>query len=247
MFVLKKVVSRLFFPLSLIIELLFVGLLWPKKRKKFLIMGIGLLFLFSFNPFAFVLLWPLESRYPPLVESAIRKDIKWVVVLGGSSRENKALTPEDRLNNESLKRLLEGIRICRTLPKAQLILSGGDYQGALPVARVMRDVALISGLPPSRLILEESSWDTRDEAQFLKKQLGTDPFYLVTSASHMPRSVALFKKVGSRPLAAPTDFQAVWEPLTIPFFFPQAKALCNTERAFYEYLGFLWGWVKGYL
>jgi uncharacterized SAM-binding protein YcdF (DUF218 family) len=190
MFVLKKLLSRLFFPLPLILELLIVGLVWPKKRKKFLITGIVVLFLFSFNPFGFVLLWPLESRYPPLADPSIQKDIQWVVVLGGGVRENNSLTPEDRLKGESLKRLLEGIRICRHLPKARLILSGGDYQGAMPVARVMKDVALNFGLPPSRLVLEESSWDTRDEAQFLKKQLETDPFYLVTSASHMPRSMA---------------------------------------------------------
>jgi uncharacterized SAM-binding protein YcdF (DUF218 family) len=247
MFVLKKIVSRLFFPLSLIIELLLVGLLWPKKRKKFLIIGIGFLFLFSFNPFAIVFLWPLESRFPPLAESSIQKDIKWVVVLGGGVKGNKGLTPEDRLHSESLKRLLEGLRICRHIPKAQLILSGGDYQGAFPVARVMQDVALSSGFRPSRIVLEESSWDTQDEAQFLKNQLGTDSFYLVTSASHMPRSMALFKKVGTKPLAAPTDFQAVWEPVSVTFLFPQANALFNTERAFYEYLGFLWGWVRGYL
>jgi len=29
--------------------------------------------------------------------------------------------------------------------------------------------------------------------------------------------------------------------------FPKAEALKDTERAFYEYLGLLWGWAKGYL
>ena len=63
----------------------------------------------------------------------------------------------------------------------------------------------------------------------------------------MPRSMAMFKKAGTHPIAAPTDFQAVWEPLMVTDFFPQASALMNTERAFYEYLGLLWGWVRGYL
>jgi uncharacterized SAM-binding protein YcdF (DUF218 family) len=247
MFILKKIISRFLFPLALIIELLLLALIWPKKRKKFLILGIGLLYLFSFSPFSFILLWSLESRHPPLTESSIRKDIKWVVVLGGGARQSKVLTPEDRLNDASLKRLLEGLRISRHLPNAQIVLSGGDYQGFITVAQIMKDVALSLGLSPSRIVLEESSWDTRDEALFLKKQLGTEPFYLVTSASHMPRSMAIFQKVGTRPIAAPTDFQATWGGIDLLTFFPQAGALYDTERAFYEYLGLLWGWLKGYL
>jgi uncharacterized SAM-binding protein YcdF (DUF218 family) len=243
----KKIFSRFFFPLSLIIELMVIGLLRPQKGRKFLTAGVILLYLFSFSPFAQLLLWPLERPYPAFSESAIRKEIKWVVVLGGGSRTDPSLTPVDRLGDESLKRLLEGIRLCRHLPKARLILSGGNNQGKRPVARIMREVALTFGLPPSRLILEESSWDTSDEARLLKKQLGQDLFYLVTSAGHMPRSMAMFKKVGTHPIAAPTDFLAVWEPLTVTDFFPRASALMNTERAFYEYLGLLWGWAKGYI
>jgi uncharacterized SAM-binding protein YcdF (DUF218 family) len=245
MFVLKKVLSRLLFPLPFIIELFIIGLVWPQKRKIILIAGTVLLFLFSFNPFGTIILWPLESRYPPVAESFIQKDIQRVVVLGEGHRENKSLTPEDRLSGASLKRLLEGMRLCRHLPRAQLVLSGGDYRGATPVARVMKEVALKFDFPASRLILEESSWDTRDEARFLKKQLGTDPFYLVTSAGHMPRSMASFRKAGTMPIAAPTDFQAVWEPLSVTYLFPQAEALRKTELAFYEYLGLFWDWLNG--
>jgi uncharacterized SAM-binding protein YcdF (DUF218 family) len=247
MFFLKKIISRLFFPLSLILECMVIGLLWPKKAKKFLLFALLLLYLFSFQPFANLLLWPLERSYAPVPVSSIRKDIKTVVVLGGGVKENRSLTPEDRLGDASLKRLLEGIRIGRYLPQSHLILSGGDYYGATPVASVMKEVAIGQGIDPSRLIVEESSWDTHEQARLLKKVLGSDPFYLVTSASHMPRSMALFKKVETRPVAAPTDFQALSEPLRMTTLFPQAGALGKTESAFYEYLGLLWGWIRGYL
>ena len=169
------------------------------------------------------------------------------MVLGGGSKDNPSLTPEDRLSEASLKRLLEGIRLCRHLPEARLILSGGDYSGEKPVAQIMREAALPFGLPSSRMILEESSWDTHDEARFLKNLLGSDPFYLVTSANHMPRSMALFKKAGTHPMAAPTDFQALGETFKPTVLFPQAAALVKTEQAFYEYLGLAWGWIRGLL
>ena len=81
----------------------------------------------------------------------------------------------------------------------------------------------------------------------LKKTLGKDSFYLVTSACHMPRSMAMFKKMGTRPIAAPADFQAVWGTQRGIDFFPKADALSDSERAFHEYLGLLWGWWRGLL
>ena len=59
--------------------------------------------------------------------------------------------------------------------------------------------------------------------------------------------MGMFKKMGTRPIAAPADFQVVWGPLRGIDFFPKADALKDTERAFHEYLGLLWGWVRGYL
>jgi uncharacterized SAM-binding protein YcdF (DUF218 family) len=131
------------------------------------------------------------------------------VVLGGGSREDKALTPEDRLGDASLKRLLEGVRLSRLLPQSQLVLSGGDYQGISPDALVMQQVALEHGVARTRIILETASRDTTDQALFLKDRLGQAPFYLVTSASHMTRARRMFIRSGTQPIAAPTDFQAV--------------------------------------
>ena len=171
--------------------------------------------------------------------------MRWIVVLGGGSRADKALTPEDRLGDASLKRLLEGVRLSRLLPQARLVLSGGDYRGISPDALIMQQVALELGVVRERIILEAASWDTADQVKLLRARLGKSPFYLVTSAGHMPRAMRMFKRSGMQPIAAPTDFHALWAPLQITDFFPQAGVLANTEGAFYEYLGIVWGWVGG--
>jgi uncharacterized SAM-binding protein YcdF (DUF218 family) len=244
MFLLKKWISRLFFPLSIVLELFLVGLLWPPKGRKFLFAGMVLLYLFSFQLFSSLLLWPLEKTYSPMQEAELDREVKWIVVLGERSRGENNLTPETRLSEASLKRFLEGIRLSRLLPRARLILSGGNFSGGITVARVMQEAALNYNLSTNRLVLEESSWDTEDEARLLKKTLGKEPFYLVTSAYHMPRSLLWFNKMGTRPIAAPTDFQVFWGPLKSTDFFPKADALKNTERAIHEYLGLLWGGLK---
>jgi len=134
MFVLKKLVSRFFFPLSLVIVLLLLGIFLKKRRRSIVLAGVAILYLFSFVPFGYLILRPLESQYQPVSSSILNKEVRWIVVLGGGSRDNKALTPEDRLGDASLKRLLEGVRLSRLLPQARLVLSGGDYQGISPPA-----------------------------------------------------------------------------------------------------------------
>jgi uncharacterized SAM-binding protein YcdF (DUF218 family) len=237
MFILKKLVSRFFFPLSLGIELILLGVFLKNRGKKVILAGVAILYLFSFSPFGYLMLRPLESQYAPVSSSGLNKEVRWIVVLGGGSRGEKSLTPEDRLGDSSLKRLLEGVRLSRLLPRARLVLSGGDYRGISPDAVSMQQVALDQGVGRERIILEAASRDTTDQAKFLKARLGQSPFYLVTSAGHMTRAMRMFVRAGTHPIAAPTDFRAVWSPFQVTDLFPQADALANTERAFYEYLG----------
>ncbi|OGP67226.1 MAG: hypothetical protein A2170_17915 [Deltaproteobacteria bacterium RBG_13_53_10] len=244
MFILKKIIGRCFFPLSVVIGLLLVGVFLKKKSRTVLLTGVVLLYLFSFAPFSYLILRPLESPHAPISTSNLNKEVRWVVVLGGGSREGSTLTPEDRLSDASLKRLMEGIRLSRLLSESRLVLSGGDYRGTSPDAMIMHRIALDQGMLRERMILETISRDTGDQAQYLKDRLGQDSFYLVTSASHMTRAVRMFKRLGTHPIAAPTDFRTVDGSFQILDLFPQAGALANTERAFYEYLGLLWGWIR---
>ncbi|MCL2670218.1 MAG: YdcF family protein [Syntrophaceae bacterium] len=240
-FLLKKIISRLFFPIPLILELLVLGIFLKKWRKRLLIAAAVLLFLFSSFPFSYLFLKPLEGRYSPLGEEQLDRAASWIVVLGAGARDHGLLTPEDRLEDATLKRLLEGVRLSRLLPEAKLVLAGGNYKGWTSEAVQMKQVALASGLPEERILLEPDSWDTDDQARLLKGRLGQSPFYLVTSACHMPRAMRLFKRADTRPFAAPTDFLAVkagsWD---IMDFIPSGSALLKTEKAFYEYLGLGW-------
>jgi uncharacterized SAM-binding protein YcdF (DUF218 family) len=144
---------------------------------------------------------PLESQYAFISSSNLHKEVRWIVVLGGGSRENNALTPEDRLNDATLKRLQERVRFSCLLPNARLVLSGGDYQGISPNAVMMQQVALDQGVAGERILLDAASRDAMEQAKFLKDHLGKIPFYLITSASHMPRAMQVFSPSGTQPIA----------------------------------------------
>jgi len=73
-----------------------------------------------------------------------------------------------------------------------------------------------------------------------------EKFILVTTASHIPRSVALFKKLGMQPIPAPTDHSMKRRQGINPgVFFPNSGKIGNAERVFYEYLGLAWAKLRG--
>jgi uncharacterized SAM-binding protein YcdF (DUF218 family) len=257
MFIFKKIVSRFFFPMQLILLISFTGLflLWFSKKKKTgkIFITIGLfLFLASGTPFVSdSFLGFLESRYRPCdiqlsSESHIaqtRYPIKFVLVLGsGCVSENPELPITSRIDGASIVRLIEGIRIYRKNPESKLILSGGSPCNSVPNAWIMGNIARQLGVDGNDIIIESKSKDTRHEAELIKPIVDKNGFILVTSASHMPRSIAMFKKLGMNPVPAPTEH--LIKGLKSDFF-PGAYNLYKMKKAFYEFMGIIWAKLRG--
>jgi uncharacterized SAM-binding protein YcdF (DUF218 family) len=220
-------------------------LLTKRQRlgKWLLTLGVILLLLSSNILMSDLLLGPLESTYPPLLDpAALNKErttpIRWVAVLGSSYdvEENRPLTA--RLGRDSLARLVEGVRVQKMLPGSKVLLSVGVPEDV--AAQGAREMGRQLGLSREELQIIQGSLDTRDEAERMRPTLGTDEFVLVTSASHMPRAMALFQRAGMKPLPAPTDFWVKRRTSAFEIWFPSADALRASERASYEYLGLLW-------
>ena len=132
-------------------------------------------------------------------------------------------------------------------PGSKLVLSGGSVYGEIPNAEVLAAAAESLGVDRASMVIEAESKDTHDEAVLLKPMLGNDPFVLVTSASHMPRSVALFRGQGLEPTPAPTDYQSkkAGVSLTPSFFFPSTTGFTRGQKAVHEYLGLIWSKLRG--
>lgn len=247
MFLFKKLVAPLFFPVSVVLLILILGLflLTLSHRKKtgkvLILMGVFLLGTLSYEAASEGLLKPLEYTYPSLIHAVNMEDVRWIVVLGGGCTSNKKLSVTSQVSDLSLFRLVEGIRLHREIPKSKLILSGGRVFDPASEASVMAEVAIAIGVKKEDLVLEENSKDTEDQARLIHGMVKQEPFILVTSASHMPRSMILFKRLGMHPIPAPTEYKVKEGRGTIPKrFYPTADGLIKAERAFYEYLGLAW-------
>ena len=227
-----------------------VGLffIWFTRKQRIgkviVSIGVGVLLIFSLGFVSTTLLGSLESEYAPLTDFQGLDGIKWIVVLGGGHSSDSRLPANGRLSGSSLARLVEGIRIHNNLKDSKLILSGGAVFDPVPEAKTMADAALLLGVDSADILLESDSKDTEDQARTISNLsifYRTKKLILVTSASHMPRSVALFRSYGLDPIPAPADFSVKQRANLNPrSFFPSPSALQNMERVFHEYLGMLW-------
>ena len=252
MFLLKKIVAPLFSPLPFCIEILLLGLimLWFTRKERtgkvVVSLGVALLAALSYDAVSNALLRPLEYRYDSPGNLEEISDAKWVVVLGGGHISDSRVPITSQISGTSLVRLVEGIRLHKMLPGSKLILSGGGVFDPVPNAKVMADVAMAIGVERQDLILESVSRDTKDEARLIQKIVGGDRFVLVDSASHMPRSVSLFEKLGMKPISAPTAHQVKERQAMSPeMFFPSTVNLRKAEMAVHEYLGSVWARMRG--
>ena len=250
MFVLRKIVSLLLLPFNVSLFFLVCGLLLlfsqrQRAGKTFVAIGLLLLLIFSIPPVSNRLIGSLESHYKPLEEHALAgSKVRWIVVLGGG--HNSSRPSGSQLSSSSLARLTEGIRIYRSQSATKLILSGGAVFDPLPNAEAMAATAKLFGVKDEDIVLESESMDTEDEARLLAPLLKKEPFYLVTSAVHMPRSMALFKKQGTNPIPAPADysFQSSRAPFLLQVL-PNVNAFQQSERALREYMGITWSRLRG--
>ncbi len=251
---LVKIVSRLFFPVPVICELLLAGvvLLWFTRRQKagkvLVTIGTALLLVLGTGWVPGFFLRTLEQRYPPLELSSLPAEVTqsangaFIVVLGSGYSADRRVDLNSHLSQDALARLLEGVQTCRKVESCKLVLSGGPPAAA----QTMRDVALSLGTPQQEIILEEKSRNTEQEARFIKPMVGSTPFILVTSASHMPRAMGLFRKLGMQPIAAPTDYIAKRGGSVVPDgIYPGSFGLFEAERLVYECLGIAWEKLRG--
>jgi uncharacterized SAM-binding protein YcdF (DUF218 family) len=252
MFMFKKILSPFFYPVPLSLGILGLGLflLWFTRRRQAgrlaVALGVGLLAFCSFSFGSGLLLGPLEHRYPPLLRPPGGSPIKWVVVLGGGVHSAPDLPITGRISDASLFRVVEGVRWYKQLPGSKLVLSGGGPFETSSGAEVMAEIARIQGVDSQDLVLEAASLDTEEQARLIKDLVGRDPCILVTSAVHMPRSMALFEKQGLEPIPAPTGFFLHQGLSSDPGrFFPSAQNLQGSEVAVHEYLGLAWAWFRG--
>lgn len=258
-FWLKKLIAYWLTPVAASLALLVIGLVLSRSAKRgrlgraiLTATTIALLLLCN-KFFSTWLVRPLETRYPAVPEfvgSTVPAPIaacRYVAVLGGGNADTPGLSALNELSVSARARLVEAVRILRVLPKARLLVSGpASPDGSVTHATMLERSAVSLGIDPARIQRIENARDTEDESQAVKHFAGDAPVVLVTSAWHMPRSMALFRSAGVRAIPAPTDYTSQWDGrFHWRDFLWDIESLERSTVGIRERIGYVWISLRG--
>jgi uncharacterized SAM-binding protein YcdF (DUF218 family) len=177
-------------------------------------------------------------------------DVDAIVVLSGGFFPADGPRTKPELDDDTQGRCLKALELYRRPKRCRILVSGGD-PGESPAPRcadVMRDFLLELGASPADVIVEKHSRTTYENAvescRLLEKE-GLRKILLVTSAIHLPRSVACFRKQGVETVPCPCQFRATPSDSSRYGFLPSPSALQDSQRVCHEWLGRAWYWFKG--
>jgi uncharacterized SAM-binding protein YcdF (DUF218 family) len=195
--------------------------------------------------------WPVSTGQRPIESRAEAQGATAVVMLGGGTVSHVAYgIGVDDLGASAL-RIVETVRVYRLLDNPLVIVSGGDTKHLTPPrteASAYRDAAIRLGVPADRIVLEDRSQTTRDEALLLKPMLAdrhVGRFVLVTSPTHMPRALRALRAVGLDPIPSPSPERTAaptrWRLM------PDRDSLAVSDAAVYEACAFVYYFARGWI
>ena len=244
---LSKILPMLVLPPGIVMLLIVLALYFVLRDKRKMAIGslaIALVVLWSAsmplvaNRLALV----IEARYPAITLGMV-PDSGCIVLLGGFV--SAPVSPRRDIElNESVDRVFKAAELYFA-GKAPLVIVAGGRQpwskSQMTEAEMMRDILTMWQVPERSILVEDRSRNTRENALFSKEiinSINCDQPLLVTSAAHMPRSVAAFERIGITVFPVSTDIRAVEESNLTPMdFLPDAGALSMTNTVLREWLG----------
>ncbi len=254
-FILSKVLLFLIQPTSWLVGLSIWAIrVKNPKKKRFILRGVFFMSVVLTNPFVLHQTFRLYET-PPVPITALRDTFDIGIVLGGFSNFKTDAT--DRLNfNDAANRLIDAIFLYKKGIVRKLLITGGDGNllGKKSLEAAETEPFLLQmGVKKEDILLESQSRNTHENALFTKQlidsqQLTKSKLLLITSAYHMPRATACFKKVGMTVQPFPTDFKSVkasWD--TNYWLRPESRAFTEWEAIFKEWVGCAVYFVKGYI
>ena len=251
------VLSKLFWfavqPVNLSIILLLAGLAllavrWRRTAAALFVTAAFWLVLCVWTSFGALLVTPLENRFP---RPPFPDTVTGIVVLGGGFEGGINLVRGGYELNSGGDRYVEAAALARRYPDARIVISGGS--GALMLEGeddASTSVRLFEalGVARERLVLEGKSRNTYENAVFTKELVtpqSDETWLLVTSAFHMPRSMALFRKAEFPVTAWPVDYRTSGREGIAFFTDNPVDSLQTATLGIREWIGLIAYWLSG--
>lgn len=247
--VLSKILFFLIQPFTWVIALLIYSFYAksPKRRKKLRLTCLILLLFFGNNFIAneVMNLWEVS---PKLIKDLPKQPYDVGIVLTGVTNSGKK--PYDRVHfNKGADRVTQTVQLYKLKKIKKILVTGGTGRltGVIrQEAPLLKKVLIDCGVDKNDIMIEPNSRNTYENALFstdtLKKLYPEEKtkYLLITSAFHMRRSVACFKKQGLNVTPYSVDYytsERKWTP--DQWLIPQAGAFFRWKVLLKEWVGYI--------
>ncbi|MCV3764502.1 YdcF family protein [Rhizobium sp. TRM95796] len=253
-FFLSKLVDTLILPSNIMVALgalatllLLVG--WRRLGYVAGALALAIPLAAGFTPLGNLPVAVLEDRFPV---PDLTEPPTGVVMLGGAVDLHLSVTRGQVILNDAAERVTETAALANRFPTMRVFLSGGwssdTDKGRVSESSFARQALIGMGVAPERIEMEENSRTTFENAVETRKAIEPKPgerWLLLTSASHMPRSVAVFREQGLDLVPYPVDYRT--RGLAHPLNRPRSTAvgLTNLDLAAHEWIGLVGYWLSG--
>jgi len=254
-FFLSKTLGIVLLPSNLLIGVGIVGLILILIRtaslgRRLVTASVLLIAVCGFSPIGKLLLYPLESRFPPWDDARGAPD--GIVVLGGAIEPDRSAAHGAAVFGPSVDRIIAAADLAHRYPKARIIFSGGnsslDPSDEAREADFALPVLESFGIANDRLIMERRSRNTEENAEFSKVLAHPKPgerWLLVTSAYHMARAVGVFRKIGFPVEPYPVDWRLGGSDDLLRLSVVFIGGLARIDTAAREWMGLVAYWISG--
>ncbi len=257
-FISSKIVQFLIEPLNLLFLIGVFALLFQVLRKPIVTKRLLMLSVIGFFTIGYA---PIPESLTRILEDAIQKEsitdlpgeqIAGIIILGGGIKgEDIAIDRGEVSINSSAERVTKAFELIRRYPDKPFIFSG--FSGrvtprGMSEADAFKQLIYEQGLAQitkDTAFYENQSRNTYENAVFSRKIIenlngihpsdANKPWLLITSASHMYRSVKIFQKQGIQIIPVPVDYQTADTLQWREFDLTEGAFLWN--KLLHEYIG----------
>ena len=249
--VLSKVLDLAVAPITWALALLLVAAVLRNRGARGFVAGVlafAVLYVFSTGTVA----GKLSALAERGVASTARPGVVYdaALILGGALDGSATALSGQTEIGEAAERLTAPLELWRQGRVKKLLVVGGDTNpvpGLPSDARRVEALLVAWGVPADRILVEERSRNTREnaiEAARIVADQQLTTLLLVTSAWHMPRALGCFRAVGLSPDVLPVDHRA--SGVLGYAYLPRADALNASTAALRELTGRVVYWVMRY-
>lgn len=252
-FSLSKILDFLLSPMIWILLFFLLGMVLHRRRisRKLLIAALCMFFIFT-NSFLTDEMIRITEEPMVVLDDSTTYDAG--IVLGGGMVTIDR--PMDRLIfQDNTDRVLQAVELYKKGRIKKILLSSGSgsmvfsdiYEGAL-----LRRFLVETGIPATDILVDSTSRNTHENAinsvQLLNDSVHNGRYLLITSAMHMHRAQACFRKLNCITTAYPVSKKTGGRRWDLGFLLvPEVDNLKQWERLLHEWVGIIMYKMNGYI